>query len=89
MSDTIIAPVQHTQTRDEEGTTNADARRLAARASRVFVHYRSDSNIPSLTKCLSMTVESFLDAIDTHPDAEPMMVRLWHAIEGELWLQVG
>jgi hypothetical protein len=84
--------VQHHATAaapDELCETIADVRRLARKATRVFIHIRSTPE-GWQTSCLMLTPSAFLRSIAHAGDGEPMHGKLYTPDKSnERWLAIG
>jgi hypothetical protein len=73
----------------ELGETVADARRLARKAAKVFIHYQCGPD-DWQTSCVKFGPNSFLRALRYYDDDGKMPCRLYKPGDiGELWLQIG
>jgi hypothetical protein len=75
---------------EERGTTVADAKNLAQKAARVFVHVRSDrEGFAWRTTCIHLAPSVFIESLRGAADDDGMPSKLYQAGCGELWLQIG
>lgn len=73
----------------ELGTTVEDARRLARKAARVFIHFNVGPEIWK-TDCISLTRRAFVEAIKCRVASDAMPCKLYQPdSHDELWLQIG
>jgi hypothetical protein len=75
---------------DELGETIADVRRLARKATRIFIHIRITPE-GWQTSCLMLTPSAFLRSVAHAPDGEPMPGKLYTppSESNERWLAIG
>jgi hypothetical protein len=75
---------------DERGATLADARRLARKAKRIFIHYPCGPDNWQ-TRCIILTRRAFLQSTKFADVGQRMPCRLYqsHPDSDELWLAIG
>lgn len=92
MTATTDRPTSPMHAPDEIGTTVADTRRLARKATRIFIHFYVGPDKWS-NDCIGMTRAAFLRSIAGKPDTDPMSSILRTPDGNDFsdcrWLQIG
>jgi hypothetical protein len=90
MAENAGAPARTATTPDEIGETVADARRLARKATKVFIDYHCGPDNWQ-TDCIMLTRGAFLRSTKSADASKRMPCRLYQARpdRADLWLAVG